>query len=256
MKRLGFIGTGAITAFFIEGLIASGRKNPIIVSPRSEKTSEELAARFETVRRASSNAEVARDSDIIFLAMRPAQVEEALQGVEFRPDQIVCSFVTGLLVPDLERIAPASTVCRVLPLPAIAIRKGPIIHYPQVPEIMQLIEGLGDIVLPASEAELVTLGGVSGFMSTFLELQAALTDWLTERDVSEEAARLYTRSIFSGLSETALHSPTPLRELADGHETRGGLNERTRKYLLEHGWFDAVADALNAVQQFSRTDLK
>ncbi|MCL6706376.1 NAD(P)-binding domain-containing protein [Pseudomonas sp. R2.Fl] len=256
MKRLGFIGTGAITRFFIEGLIASSRKNPIVVSPRSERTSKELAARFGTVRRASSNAEVAQDSDIVFLAMRPAQVEEALQGVEFLPDQILCSFVTGLFMPDLARIAPTSTVCRVLPLPAVAVRKGPIIHYPPVPEILHLIEGLGDVVLPESETELVALGGVSGFMSTFLELQAVLVDWLKGRGVSEEAAGLYTRSIFSGLSETALRSPAPLKELADDHETRGGLNERTRKYLLEHGWFDAVADALNSVQQVSRTDLK
>ena len=42
MKMLGFIGTGAITAAFIEGLVASGRRNPILVSPRSERLSEAL----------------------------------------------------------------------------------------------------------------------------------------------------------------------------------------------------------------------
>ncbi len=256
MKTLGFIGTGAIAAAFVEGLVAGGRRNPILVSPRSERLSKALAARFETVRRAISNAEVARDSDIVFLAIRPAQVEEALHGIEFRPGQIVCSFVTGLSVPELEAIAPTATVCRVLPLPAIAMRKGPVIHYPHVPEILDLIDGMGDVVLPASEAELVAMGGVSGFMSSFLDLQAALAGWLEGRGVAPEAANLYTRSIFSGLSETALRSPKTLAELAGEHETKGGLNERTRNHLAGRNWFAEPGLALDAVQQLSRTQLR
>lgn len=256
MKTLGFIGTGTIAAAFIEGLVASGRSNPILVSPRSERHSQELAARFATVTRAASNADVARDSDIVFLAIRPAQVEEALHGIEFRPGQIVCSFVTGLSVPELGAIAPVATVCRVLPLPAIAICKGPVIHYPCVPEIVELIGRLGDVVLPASEAELIAMGGVSGFMSSFLDLQTALAGWLEGRGVAPEAANLYTRSIFSGLSETALRSPKTLAELAGEHETKGGLNERTRDYLAGRNWFAEPGLALDAVQQLSRTQLK
>ena len=106
MKTLGFIGTGTITTAFVEGLVASGRRNPILISPRSAQRADALAARFETVSRAASNAEVARDSDIVFLAMRPAQVEEALKGIAFRPGQIVCSFVTGLTVPAIGAYAP------------------------------------------------------------------------------------------------------------------------------------------------------
>ncbi len=255
MKRLGFIGTGAISTFFIEGLIKSGQSNPILVSPRSERISVELASRFETVSRATSNAEVAAESDIVFLAMRPAQVEEALQGVKFRPEQIVCSFVTGLSLPELGGLAPASTVCRILPLPAIAICKGPVIHYPVVAEVKQLIEGLGDLVLPTSEAELVALGGVSGVMSTFFELQGGLAGWLRSRGVGTELADIYVRSIFSGLAETALRSPETFQALADDHETKGGLNERTRKFLGAEGWFEAIGAAMSSVQTLSRTDL-
>lgn len=255
MKTLGFIGTGAITAAFIEGLVASGRRNPVIVSPRSQRRSEELASRHETVSRAASNGEVARDSDIVFLAMRPAQVEEALKHVTFRRDQIVCSFVTGLSVADIAGIAPAAVACRVLPLPAVAICKGPVIHFPRVDAVVELLTGMGQVIVPGAEHELVAMGGVSGFMSTFFELQTGLKHWLEGRDVTPEAADTYVRSIFAGLSETALRSSRPLSELAEEHETRGGLNERTRKLLLSRDWFRHATSALDSIQVLSRTQL-
>lgn len=255
MKTLGFIGTGAISAAFIEGLVAAGHRNPILVSPRSVQRSRELAERFESVSRSQSNAEVVRDSDIVFLAMRPAQVEEALQDVEFRQGQILCSFVTGLSVAEIGEIAPGATVCRVLPLPAIAMCRGPVIHYPRIGEIAGLLAGMGQLIVPRTEDELVAMGGVSGFMSTFFELQAGLVQWLEGRDVAEDAAQTYVRAIFSGLSETALRSPQSLTELVSEHETKGGLNERTRKHLLSAGWVDEAFAALDSVQTFSRTDL-
>ncbi|MCO5159239.1 MAG: NAD(P)-binding domain-containing protein [Aquamicrobium sp.] len=255
MKTLGFIGTGTITGAFIEGLVASGRRNPVLVSPRSAQRAEALAARFETVSRAASNAEVARDSDIVFLAMRPAQVEEALTGIDFRPGQIVCSFVTGLTVPEISAYAPGAVVCRVLPLPAVAMCKGPIIHYPRVDAVADLLHGMGQVIVPQTERELVAMGGVSGFMSTFFALQAGLVTWLEGRGVAGEAAETYVRAIFSGLAETALRSPEPLPDLVREHETKGGLNERTRKHLVSRGWVEETFAALDSVQQFSRTDL-
>ncbi|MBO3759282.1 NAD(P)-binding domain-containing protein [Ciceribacter sp. L1K22] len=256
MRRLGFIGTGAISTYFIEGLLAAGHRNPILVSPRSEDLSLSLADRFETVTRARSNAEVSEESDIVFLGVRPAQVEEALQDVRFRPGQIVCSFITGLRLPELGGIAPSSTVCRVLPLPAIATRKGPVVHFPAVPDIERLIAPLGDVVIPHSEDELVAMGSASGFMSTYFEMQESLVTWLGGKGVSEEAANLYVRSMLSGLAETGLVSTEPLLGLADEHETKGGLNERTRRHLRENGWFDQIAKALDSVRQFSRSELQ
>jgi pyrroline-5-carboxylate reductase len=85
--RLGFIGAGAISADFVEGLVTRGATNPILVSPRSERIGADLAARFPTVRRAAANAEVVDGSDILFLAVRPSQVETALVEITPRPDR-------------------------------------------------------------------------------------------------------------------------------------------------------------------------
>jgi pyrroline-5-carboxylate reductase len=131
LPTFGFIGVGTIASAFIAGLRRTGNDSPIVLSPRSEARSVALATNFAKVRRAHSNAEVVADSDIVFLTMRPAQVEDALDGLRFRPDQTVVSFVTGLFLPDLAALAPDSQVARILPLPMIAEGQGPVICFPR-----------------------------------------------------------------------------------------------------------------------------
>ena len=256
MRTLGFVGAGTIASAFIAGLRAAGKQNPVVVSPRSESTSMRLAADVPGVRRAASNAEVVAGSDIVFLAMRPAQVEEALDGIGVRGDRTVCSFVTGLPLRELTSMFPASTVCRVLPLPAIAFGKGPVILFPRVEQVFGLLQGMGSIVLPRDEGELVTMGGVSGAMSTFFEIEATLSRWLVARGVEGAAADLYVRAIFSGLAETALRSPADLAALALEHQTKGGLNQRTRDALLEAGWFGRMVEAIEGVGRLGRQGLE
>ena len=255
MKKLGFIGTGTISAAFIEGLVASGKNNPILVSPRSREISSELSEKFAQVRRAGSNTEVAEASDIIFLGMRPPQVEEALDGIAFRKEQIVCSFVAGLTTDELRKIVPNAQICRVLPLPAIASGKGPVAHFPAVPEILEILAGMGEVVLPRAETELTAMGAISGVMSTFMQLGDTLKSWLVDSNVETATADIYVRALFVGLADTALHSPLSLLELADDHQTKGGLNERTRQHLLESGWFSEVTNAIEGVQKVRREDL-
>lgn len=255
MKTLGFIGTGTIVEAFIEGLVASGKTNPIILSPRSEAISKALAERYPQISRAASNAEVADAADIVFLGMRPPQVEDALKGVAFHPGQIVCSFVAGFPVADVASVAPAATVCRVLPLPAIEVCRGPVAHYPRVRDIVDLLAGMGEVVIPSGEEELAAMGAVSGAMSTFMEIQDTLVGWMVNEGTKPDIADTYIRAMFSGLAETAFRSDQPLSELADDHQTKGGLNERTRRLLTDSGWFEKLTEAIETVRKVRREDL-
>ncbi|MBP1852075.1 NAD(P)-binding domain-containing protein [Rhizobium halophytocola] len=254
-KTLGFIGTGTIAQAFIEGLVASGKTNPVLLSPRSEAVSSSLCEQFPHVRRATSNAEVAEQSEIVFLGMRPPQVEEALEGVSFRSDQIVCSFVAGFLLDDLARVIPQPTLCRVIPLPAIAACEGPVALFPKVPELSELLTGMGELVEPERETDFVAMGAVSGFMSSYYELQGTLLDWMTSRGVAPDTASTYMRALFAGLAQTSLHSDKSFAELAAEHQTKGGLNERTRKGLIEDGWFARATQAIETVQKVRREAL-
>ncbi|MBN9489769.1 MAG: NAD(P)-binding domain-containing protein [Alphaproteobacteria bacterium] len=257
MLRLGFIGIGTIAEAFISGLRRVGNTNPILLSPRSEQRSRALTERFADLRRAASNADVVAESDIVFLAMRPAQVEEALAGVRFRKDHVVASFVTGLLVPDLAALAPGADVARILPLPMVAKGQGPVICYPSNETLLSLLEGMGDVVVPQREAELLAMGAVSGFMSTFFELEQALADWLVDRGVASSSANLYVRSMLYALAEKGRTTPDGfLGALPGEFETKGGLNERTRATLKASQWFDAPGLAFGEIGRLDRRSLK
>jgi pyrroline-5-carboxylate reductase len=206
--------------------------------------------------RTPSNKAIVERSDVVFLAVRPAQVETALNGIDFRSDQMVVSFVTGLSLKELEALAPRSAVCRVLPLPLIEYGKGPIVCHPAHPAMIELFSPLGDLVCVDSEEELLAFGRTSAFMSTFFELQHSLIRWLESQGMARPQASLYVRSMLAGLADTALRSSVDDHaNLASHHETKGGLNERVRRHLLELGWFEQPIQAFDLLQRLQRTDL-
>src|SRR6476469_4671817 len=240
--RIGFIGTGTISAAVIEGLQSLPDAPEIGVSPRSEATSLALAAKFKLVSRAPSNAEVAT-ADIVFLGMRPMHLEAAIDGIEFKAGQIVASMVAGFGLADIQARWPKATVCRFIPLPGIARGKGPMATYPAVPEIVQLMSPLGDLFVAPDEAR-IHFGGLNSFMSSYYELQRALIDVGTGAGLSESDARGFVVSLLGMLADTAQRTPdAAFGRLVEEHQTQGGLNERVRAALLQQGWFDATRTA-------------
>ena len=248
--RIGFIGTGTISAAVVSGLQSLPNAPDVIVSPRSEAVSEALAARYPKVHRAGSNAEVAT-ADIVFLGMRPMHLEEAMAGIDFKAGQIVASMVAGFGLADVQARWPEATVCRFIPLPGIAHGKGPMATYPEVPEIVRLFTPLGDLFVAPDEAR-IHFGGLNSFMSSYFELQRALIDVGTRAGISEPDARRFVVSMLGMLADTAQRTPAnAFDQLVEEHQTRGGLNERVRAALVEQGWFDAPRAALNATTSLS-----
>ena len=255
--KLGFIGTGTITEAFVLGLQHKQAPHEILLSPRSETVSTALAARFANVTRLASNAEIVARSDVVFLAMRPAQLEDALDGISFRAGQIVVNFVAGLSMAELQALAPASKVCRVLPLPMIARGAGPVVCFPALAEITALLAGMGDLVIASSEAEIKTIVSASAFMSSYFELQQTLVGSLAARGVPLDAASLYVRSLLSGLAGTAMLEPLEAQpSLALLHQTKGGLNERVRRHLIAAGWYDEPLRAFAGLDNLARKSLE
>jgi pyrroline-5-carboxylate reductase len=242
---IGFIGTGTISAAVIEGLQSLPDALEVIVSPRSETVSRSLAERFAKVRRASSNAEVAK-ADIVFLGMRPMHLDEAMRGIDFAEGQIIASMVAGLSLADIRARWPEAEACRVIPMPGAARRKGPITTYPRVERIVELMAPLGDLFVVSEEAKL-GFGGLNAFMSSYFELQRSLIEVGRGAGLPEDDSRRFVVSLMNMLADTAQHTPSETFDrLVEEHQTKGGLNERVRAALLTEGWFHRPRAALNA----------
>jgi pyrroline-5-carboxylate reductase len=116
--RLGFLGTGAITEAVVAGLCAAPDAPSFLISPRNAARSRALATQFPNVRVASDNQAVLDQADTVFLAVRPQDIVAALDGLRFRREQTIISFVALLPMARLKGlVTPAERICRAVPLP-------------------------------------------------------------------------------------------------------------------------------------------
>ncbi|MEK9735844.1 MAG: NAD(P)-binding domain-containing protein [Candidatus Nanopelagicales bacterium] len=250
MARMGILGVGTIAEAVVRAMCARpGQSDEFILSPRSEARSKRLAQEFGNCRRADSNQEVIDGSDIVVLAMRPQDLDEALEGLTFRQDQIVASFIAALPPSQVaELTAPAIRTCQVIPLPAIAIHRGPLVISPGIPEVVEVFDGLGDVIVLDDETKIRVLSCASAIMSTYYEAQNRVIDWIIDQGVAPQTASLYIRSELEGLASVGKAVSEDQRaELPAEHQTPGGLNERVRAGLLAAGWFDALVGQVDGI---------
>lgn len=73
----------------------------ILLSPRNEILSTELAARFASVTRLKSNQEVADSSEVVFIALRPDISREVIRGIKFSGYHTVIFLVPYLKFTDV-----------------------------------------------------------------------------------------------------------------------------------------------------------
>jgi pyrroline-5-carboxylate reductase len=144
-------------------------------------------------------------------------------------------------------------VCQLIPLPAIALRRGPLVISPPIPEVVAALAGLGEIVTLDDESLIRTLSCASAFMSTYYEMQNALIAWIVEQGIDEETASRYVRAELDGLAAVGLATRDAERlALPMEHQTKGGLNERVRAELLASGWFGTLIDAIDGTYRGAR----
>jgi pyrroline-5-carboxylate reductase len=252
-QHVGFIGVGSITAAVVNGLCSKQAIPTIHLSPRSEDVSKALAAKFSNVHRATSNVEVISKSQIVVLAMRPEQLKAALSGLTFRPDQTVVSFVATVTLAEIAKlVAPASQVCRVTPLTFIEKRRGPIVMAPALASVNTLFDGLGDVLVAETEEHMMAFGCAASLLSTFLELEHTVAQWLVATGVKPTVASQYVRSMFAGLANSAQETQNmALMTMAENNETPSGLNERVRVALRNAGMFTRVESVLSELASLS-----
>lgn len=238
---VGFIGVGVIAAAIVDALVRGPNANRanVMLSPRSASRSAELAARHGQVRIAAHNQAVVDASQIVVIAVLPDQIADVCESLTFREEQVVVSLAAGW-PPSLlrERVEPATTVCQMIPLPMISLHSGPIVFYPRVVEVERLIEGCGDIIIPAREEDIIVLNCASAVMSTFFEFQNRIIDWTVRHGVDAQLGKNYVVTLLRGLTAESMKAGSDdISELVRDHETPGGLNEYLRTSLEEAGGF-------------------
>lgn len=126
--RIGFAGSGNITAAIARGLAAHADPGPMLFSDSGSGRAAELADELGA-RAVGSLRELASDSDAIVLAVKPkalAAVGAELSGYEGP----VISVLGATTSAELQSALPAADVLRTMPNVAVEVARGVICHAP------------------------------------------------------------------------------------------------------------------------------
>ncbi|MDB5705172.1 MAG: F420-dependent oxidoreductase [Sphingomonas bacterium] len=253
--NLGFVGTGTISAAIVRGLGAAfGEGSTIHLSPRGADIAAGLARQFPHVRVAASNQAVLDASQVVMLAVRPQIATDVIGDLAFRPDHHVISLIATFSLETLaDLVAPARTVTRAVPLPAVALGRGPTAIFPPDPVAAGLFDRTGSSIQVDSADRFDALSAATATMASYFAFADSIACWLTAQGVAAPDSRRYVAAIFEGLAATAAAaSDQGFASLATEHATLGGLNEQLLKRLdgglnasLQHG-LDEILSRIRA----------
>ena len=248
--KLGFIGTGQIAKATILGILGSDLKiNRIYISQRNKKISSQLSKKNKKIFILKDNQEIINKSNWIFLSITPEIGNKILKDLNFRSSQTIINFISTIDTSQLKKyIKVKAKIVRALPLPPIALRKGPVPICPANKKVNFFFNHLGTTVEISSEKLFTNLWCMTAMMAPFYENLNTLSEWLSNKGLNKIDAQKYVTSLFFAMSEDAVvNSKKDLRILIKNSQTPGGLNEQALKHLNKSGFYRLLDNAANTI---------
>ena len=253
MITYGFIGTGKIASSVICGINKSiFKKNNIIISKRNLKISKKLKKKFKNISIQKDNQEIINNSDWIFLSITPEVGKKIIKDLKFRSNQQIISFISTIKLADLKKMINVKNVqiTRVIPLPPISLKKGPIPIFPANQKIKNFFNELGTVLEIKNEKQSINFWSTSGFMASYYEILNIMSKWLVKKGVKKLDAQKYVTSLFLALSEDAIiNAKKDLKVLVKESQTPKGLNEQGLKELSKLGVYKSIYKVLSSIHK-------
>ena len=232
-KSIGFIGCGKMASAIIKGIQGVNESNNFTVlgSEVNADVAKSASDRLG-INVLANNKELAKASDIVFIATKPNYVAEVVEEVKdvLTPEKLVVSIAAGVSTSKIENIIPEIRVIRVMPnTPALVklgmfgICKGSKANDEDLNLIVELLSALGKcITVEESQIDIVT--AISGSGPAFF--------YQVIEDIARAGEKLgldYEKSLILA-TQTALGSAqmvfnrgeTTVQTLIDNVATKGG----------------------------------
>lgn len=253
-KKIGFIGAGNMAGAIIEGAVRKkvARPGDLTVCDRTP----EKCGRFRNmgVGVTESAAALARESDIIFLAVKPQDYETALGELRpaMRPEKLVVTIAAGISAAYISReIGYPCKIVRVMPNTplllgegATALCRGELVSDEEFSEVRRLFEA-GGLVCELPEEKMNAVISVNSTSPAYVYLMAkAVADGAKEQGIEPETAIPLFCKVLTGAAAMLMDSGKTPDELVRMVASPGGTTEAALGALAEHGFEQAVRDAM------------
>ena len=254
--KLGFIGTGHITKAVVEGILGSKIKfSKIYLSKRNKKISSFLKKKNKKINILDNNKDIINKSNLIFLAVTPIVGNKILKNLKFKKNQIIISFISTIKFNELKKfIKIKSQIVRVIPLPFISLRKGPVPIFPPNKKVKFFFDKLGSSLEIKNENLSLNFWSLSSMMAPFYEILNTLANWLIKKGIKKQDAQKYITSLFLALSTDAVNkSSNGLDVLVKNSQTPKGLNQQALNELKKSNFFKHLVRTSNNILKRLKT---
>ncbi len=259
-RRIGFIGSGAMAEALAGGLLASGvARARLLASDVDEARRRAFEARTG-VATTTDNARVARESDVVVIAVKPGAVAAVLAGMRRgAADEIGrvlwVSIAAGVPLAALEAgLGAPARILRAMPNTPALVRAGATGFVGNAgatradrAAARALFESVGVAWEAPAERQLDAVTGLSGsgpaYLFAFLE---ALIEAGAAAGLPPEAASLLARQTAFGAAKLALESELTPAELRQQVSSPGGTTLAGLSRLEAMGFAAALGEAVRA----------
>ena len=253
MKTIGFLGCGNMGGAIARAVCKAADPQNVFLANRTAAKAEALAAELGC--NTATNAKVAAECDLIFLAVKPQMMEALLEPLKFtldeRPDRFVlCSMAAGLPISRIQEMAGEDfPVIRIMPNTPASVGEGMIqycssnVTAEEEEEFLKLMAPAGRLDAVA-ESMMDAASCVSGcgpaWVYQFIE---ALADGGVACGLPRAKAQEYAAQMVLGSAKLVLESGKHPGELKDAVCSPSGSTIQGVRVLEENGFRGAVMDA-------------
>lgn len=263
-SRIAIIGAGVMAESMIAGLLAKEMIAPerIVASHPRERRREHLAREFG-ITVVESNAEAARDADLVLLTVKPqvlAGVMRQMKGT-LRPEQVVISILAGSPIRALQDGLDHEAIVRVMPNTPAQVGEGMAVWCctDAVDEAAQArvraaLGALGDELQVESEDYVDMATALSGTGPTYVFLMMeALIDAGVHMGFPRRIAEQIVLQTVSGSVSYARSSGKHLAELRNMVTSPGGTSAAAIYQMEKGGLRTILSKSVWAAYQRTQT---
>ena len=256
--NISFIGYGNIARALTNGLVHSGRYHIRASSPSLKNGTDEVG-----VETTPSNLAIVPKSDVIILAVKPAQM--AIVLAEIQPlipnDCLLISVATGLTLSWFtERTSPKTAVIRAMPNIAASIGKSatPLLANnnvtpPQKKLAEQIMQSIGITTWVNHEMEIEIFTALSGSGPAYVfQFIQSMIDAAVYMGLDESIAKTFALQTLSGATALAMSSSKSLEELRNDVTSPGGTTAAALQVFKNKQFHELISDAMSAARDRAR----
>ncbi|MFC1690581.1 pyrroline-5-carboxylate reductase [Nanoarchaeota archaeon] len=260
-RLIGFIGAGKMAQALITSLLDTNTVGcgQIIVGNRNQEKLE-LLQKETCVQVAANNIEVAKKSSILFLTVKPQDMDSLLDEIKdtVKEDQIIISIAAGISIEQLESKLKAKVV-RVMPnTPCIvgemaagySFGKG--IKNDDKTAVEELLNAAG-VAIEVEEEKLDAVTGLSGSGPAFVALLIqAFQEAGTNQGLNKEESTKLAVQTFLGTAKLLKEKEISAEELIKIVASPGGTTEKGLEVLNNSNIKELIENAVVAAARRSK----